>query len=291
MEIVNRARANAVALETTLLVHGVPAEAAPGLAAELNDAVRAQGAEPALIGVVAGTPTVGMTDDELATLLAAGDVPKVNTANLGLAIHRKTHGATTVSTTIELAAAAGVRVFATGGIGGVHRDSAETWDVSSDLHALARWPVAVVTSGVKSILNVEGTREMLETLGVPVVGYRCDAFPSFYRRGSAAGVDARFDDARELARFVGAELARAGRGVVIANPIPEPDELPEADLAAWTAQAHAEAEAAEIRGRAVTPFVLSRLHSISGGRTLKANVALAISNAGVAGSIAAGLGC
>lgn len=278
-----------MALETTLLVHGVPADAAPGLAAKLSEAVRAQGAEPALIGIVNGTPTVGMTDDELAVLLGAGEVPKVNTANLGIAIHRKTHGATTVSTTIELAALAGVRVFATGGIGGVHRDSAVTWDISSDLHALARWPVAVVTSGVKSILNVSGTREMLETLGVPVVGFRCDAFPAFYRRASEAGVDARFDDAADLAAFVAAELARNGRGVVIANPIPEPHEIGAADLDAWTDQAHAEATQQGIGGRAVTPFVLSRLHEISGGRTLGANVELALDNARLAGRVAAGM--
>ncbi len=287
MKIVNRASSNAVALETTLLVHGVPADAARELASRLGETVRSQGAEPALVGVVRGTPTVGMSDDELAALLDAGEVPKVNTANLGLAVHRGTHGATTVSTTIELAAAAGVRVFATGGIGGVHRDSAESWDISADLHAIERHPVAVVTSGVKSILHVTGTREMLETLGVPVVGFRTDSFPAFYQRTSQATVDARFDDAGELAAFVAAELDRTGRGIVVANPIPEPDEIAQADLEAWVAQAELEAARSGVRGRGVTPFMLSRLHAISDGRTLAANIALAIDNARVAGLIAA----
>lgn len=276
-----------MALETTLLVHGVPKASAADLAGRLGTAVRDAGAEPALVGVVSGTPTVGMTDAELATLLDAPEVPKVNTANLGIALHRRTHGATTVSTTCELAAAAGVRVFATGGIGGVHKDSADTFDVSSDLHALARFPVAVVTSGVKSILDVAATREVLETMGVPVVGYRCDRFPSFYTRESEAGLDARFDDADDLAAFVGSELARTGRGVVVANPIPEPDEIPETDLAGWVAQAEREAADAGVRGRDVTPFILGRLHEISAGRTLTANIALALSNAALAGQIAA----
>jgi pseudouridine-5'-phosphate glycosidase len=197
--------------------------------------------------------------------------------------------ATTVSATMELAAAVGVRVFATGGLGGVHQDLACNLDVSSDLAAFTRFPVAVVASGVKAILDVEGTREALETLGVPVIGYRTDAFPAFYLRASAARVDARFDDAAELARFVSAELARTGRGVLVCNPIPETEEIPRADWDAWLEQAEDEAEHAGVRGREVTPFMLSRLHRLSGGRTLRANLALVKDNAALAATIAAGM--
>jgi len=286
MDLVNRAEPHAVALETTLLVHGVPRAEAPALAVQIDSAVRERGAAPAIVGLVAGVPTVGMTDAELAELLATDGVPKANTTNLGVLIHRRAHGATTVSATMELAAAARVRVFATGGIGGVHRDYGRRWDVSADLAALARFPVAVVSSGVKSLLDVVATREALETLGVPVVGYRCDRFPAFYRRESDAGVDARFDDPAELAGFVAAELTRTGRGVLIANPIPEPDELPAGLLEGWTARAHASAEEAGATGRDVTPHVLAHLHQISEGRTLAANIALVLSNARLGGAIA-----
>lgn len=284
MHVVSRAGPRAVALETTLLVHGVPRDAAPALASSLRDAVRKGGGEPAIVGVIGGTPTVGLTDDELQVLLDAPRVPKANTPNLGVLLHRRQHAATTVSTTMELASAAGVRVFATGGLGGLHRGLAQRPDISADLAALTRFPVAVVTSGVKSLLDVEGTRELLETLGVPVVGYQTDRFPAFYLRESDAGVDARFDDLGDLAAFVGAELARTGRGIVVANPIPKAHELPRADWDAWLAQAHSQVGPGA-DGRDVTPKVLAALHQVSGGRTLRANIALALWNAEVAGGI------
>lgn len=291
MDIVIRAGRKAVALETTLLVHGVPTGDAPGLARELAEAVRQAGAIPALVGIVSGRPIVGMTDDELATLLRSpGDVPKANTSNLGAILHRRSHGATTVSATMELAAAAGLRVFATGALGGVHKGFARTLDISSDLAALARYQIAVVTSGVKSLLDVAATREALETQGTPVVGYRTDDFPAFYQRSSpdgACGVDARFDDLDDLAAFVQSELARTGRGVVVANPIPREHELAAEDWRRWLAQAEQEAKEAGVSGRGVTPFILSRLHAISGGATLRANLVLAKENAAVAGAIAA----
>lgn len=289
MHLVNRADPPAVALETTLLVHGVPAADAPALAVRLDEAVRAAGATPAVVGLVAGVPIVGLTDAELAELLATEAVAKANTTNLGVLMHRRAHGATTVSATVELAAAAGVRVFATGGLGGVHRGYGTHWDVSADLAALTRFPVAVVASGVKSLLDVVATREALETLGVPVVGYRCDRFPAFYRRESDAGLDARFDDPRDLAAFVAAELARTRRGVLVANPIPEPDELPAGLLEGWIARAHASAVEHGVTGRGVTPHVLAHLHEISAGRTLAANIALALANARLAGEIAVSL--
>jgi pseudouridine-5'-phosphate glycosidase len=274
----------AVALETTLLLHGVPKPEALPLAAELAQIVRAAGAHPALVGVVAGTPTVGMSEIELGLLLNADKVPKVNTASLGIALHRKGHAATTVSTTMELAAAAGVRVFATGGLGGVHKGFGTTLDVSADLAAFTRFPVAVVCSGVKSLLDVEATRESLETLGVPVVGYRTDRFPAFYLKASAAKVDARFDDATDLARFAAAEMARTGRGVVVCNPIPDADEIARADWDRWYEQAAALAKGAG--GRDVTPAILGHLHQVSGGATLRANLALIRSNTGLAAQLA-----
>ena len=285
--MIRRTPPNSVVLETTLLAHGVPPDAALPLHRELSRIVVDAGAHPALVGVIGGVPVVGMTDDELGVMLAADELPKLNTANLGVAIARGLSGATTVSVTMELAAAAGVGVFATGGIGGVHRGYGAQLDISADLAALTRFPVAVVASGVKSILDVESTREALETLGVPVIGYRTDTFPAFYRRGSAAGVDARFDDAAELAAYCRAETNRTGRGVLVCNPIPEADELAEADWDAWHLAAIERAERQGATGRAVTPAVLGALHELSDGRTLAANLALVKSNAALVGTLAA----
>ena len=275
-----------VALESTLLLHGVPREAAKGLARELAAIARARGATPLLVGVVAGEPVVGLSDAQLDTLLAAPHVEKINTASLGVSLHRRTHGATTVSTTMELAARAGVRVFATGGLGGVHRSLAERLDISADLFAFTRFPVAVVTSGCKSILDVVGTRELLETLGVPVVGFRTDAFPAFYLRDGGTGVDARFDDPADLAAYLRHELARTGRGVVVANPIPAADELKPDQWSTWLAQAEARARANGAAGRGVTPAVLAALHEVSGGATLRANLALVKANTDLAATLA-----
>lgn len=288
--------ARRVALETTLLVHGVPAAASKDLARRLAAICREEGAEPALVGVVGGRPIVGMSDAELDQLLAAaagpgGGVAKLNTGNLGPMLFRRGHGATTVSATMELAARAGVSVFATGGLGGVHRSAPgdPALDISADLQAFNRFPVAVVTSGVKSILDVGATREVLETLGVCVVGYRTDEFPAFYLRRCpqlVGKVDARFDDAAELARFVRFELARTGRGIVVCNPIPAEHEIAPADWARWLAAAEERARAVGATGRAVTPAVLGALHEVSGGATLRANIALVESNTRLAAKIA-----
>jgi len=275
----------AVALETTLLCHGVPRESALPLADELDAIVRQAGSVPAIVGVLNGTATVGITRDELIMLLDAGPVAKVNTANIGLALHRRLHAATTVSATMELAAAAGVRVFATGGIGGIHRGYSQRFDVSSDLTALTRFPVAVVCSGVKSLLDVVATREALETLGIPVVGYQADRFPAFYVRDGGTGVDARFDDVNELAAFVRFELERTQRGVLIANPIPPDAQIASLQWETWRAEAMA--RIGDVQGRDVTPRVLSLLHELSGGRTLQANLALVRNNTALAAAIAA----
>lgn len=277
----------AVALETTLLVHGVPPEFAEGLHRELEQIVSAQDALPALIGLVCGVPTVGLEGEELRTMLNQGNsIAKVNSANLGVLVHWGAHGATTVSATMEIAWRAGIRVFATGGLGGVHRDYGCRLDVSSDLAAFTRFPVCVVSSGVKGLLDVEATREVLETLGVTVVGYRTDEFPAFYQRSSGALVDARMDDVDELAGFVRHELARTGRGVLVCQAISEDEEIPSDEFEEWLERAEEEAEGSGVVGRGVTPFVLGRLHELSGGRTLQANLELVKANARLAGLIA-----
>lgn len=287
-----------VAMETTLLVHGVPRASARELAGRLAAIVQAQGATPTLVGVLAGRPIVGMSEQELGVLLSVQSVKKINTSNLGAAMHMGWHGATTVSATMELAAGAGVRVFATGGMGGVHPIDAGGFklDISADLGAMARFPVAVVSSGVKSILDVASTREMLETLGVVVAGFQTDDFPAFYLRrapGGVSGVDVRFDDVRELARFARKEMMRTGRGVLVCNPVPAAHEIEEASWNAWLAAARQRVDsgtaAAGAAGRDVTPALLAALHEVSGGATLRANIALVEDNARVAGQLARAL--
>lgn len=275
-----------VALESTLLLHGVPKDAALPLADALDQLVRGAGAWPALVAVIGGRGVVGVSRDQLAGLLVQPAVAKLNTSSLGVALARKQSGATTVSTTMELAAAAGVRVFATGGLGGVHRGYGEHLDISTDLMALTRFPVAVVASGCKSILDVPSTRELLETLGVPVIGWQTDRFPAFYQRDGGVGVDARFDDMDELAAFARSELVRTGRGMVIANPIPVAAEIPASQWLMWLAEAEQRARAEGATGRDVTPAILNAVHAISGGATLKANIALVKSNALVAARLA-----
>lgn len=237
---------------------------------------------------------MGMNDEQLDAMLSARDqVGKVNTANAGVAMFRGRHAATTVSTTMELAARAGVSMFATGGIGGVHRraSAASPLDVSADLVAFTRFPVAVVTSGVKSILDLASTREVLETLGVPVVGYQTDEFPAFYLRepdvGGVGRVDVRFDDAKELARFVRFELARTTRGVVICNPISPEHAIKRADWQRWLDEAEREVAAATGGGgRNATPALLGALHRVSNGATLRANIELVVGNARLAAQVA-----
>lgn len=289
-----------VALETTLLVHGVPASAAKDLAHSLASIVRAQGAVPAIVGIRSGRPIVGMSDDDLAQLLSAPpqSIPKLNTANLGQAILNKSHGATTVSTTMELAAAAGVSVFATGGLGGVHHQPSNrhspAFDISADLFAFTRFPVAVVASGVKSILDIAATREVLETLGIPVVGFQTSDFPAFYLRKSpdqqVGPVDVRIDDVSELARFCRGELARTRRGIVICNPVPAEHELSPVQWATWLKAAEVKvAQSPHAHGRAATPALLAALHELSRGATLRANIALVENNTRLAAQLARAL--
>lgn len=288
-EFVNRAISPAVALETTLLIHGLPADKATTVHNRLTSEITKQGANPALVGLVKGVPTVGMTPDELEALLAESSVPKVNTSNLGHAIFTRASGATTVSTTMEFAEKAGVRLFATGGIGGVHAGYSEHLDISADLLALTRHRLAVIASGCKNILDIAATRELLETLGVPVVGYQTSEFPAFYQRESGLPVDARFDDPNELAAFLAFELARSGRGVLVANPIPQDAEIPREQWDEWLSKARSLPSVTQSAGRDATPALLAEVHRLSDGQTIDANIELACSNARLAATLAASL--
>jgi pseudouridylate synthase len=281
-----RAGIDSVALETTLLAHGLPPEAGAVLASELCRMVIDRGVRPAVVGVIRGQVVVGLSADELREFLQQGTgLAKANTSNLGALLFGGHSAATTVSTTLELAAAAGVRIFATGGLGGVHRGYGQHLDISSDLLALTRFPLAVVASGVKSILDVAATREALETLGIPVVGFKTDWFPAFYLRETELRVDARFDDIDELASYLAFELSRSHRGVLVANPVPQEEAITPDDFAKWLAEAQKQAEAAGARGRDLTPSLLSHLHEVSQGATLRTNIALVKSNTDLAAQL------
>jgi pseudouridine-5'-phosphate glycosidase len=285
-----RRRKPVVALETTLVTHGLPHPQGLDAALELEQIVRACGAVPATVGILDGAVRVGLVRAELERLANARDVAKVNLGNLAAVIASNTPGSTTVAATLFVAAEAGIRVFATGGIGGVHRDAAQSGDVSVDLVALGRFPVAVVCAGAKAILDLPRTVEMLETLGVPVLGFGTDEFPAFYRRSSGQRVDRRCDAVDDLARVARAhwELGLT-TGVLIANPIPEADELPRAAYELALEGALAEAAERGLRGREVTPFLLDRLSELTGGATVKANLALLRNNARVAAELARAL--
>jgi pseudouridine-5'-phosphate glycosidase len=279
-----------VALETTLVTHGLPHPQGLETALELEGLVRAGGATPATVGILDGAVRVGLARAELERLATAGDVAKVNPGNLAAVVAAGAPGSATVAATMFVAAQVGIRVFATGGIGGVHRDAAASGDVSADLVALARFPVAVVCAGAKAILDLAKTVEMLETLGVPVLGFGTDEFPAFYRRSSGQRVDRRCDSVDELARVARAHWALGlGTGVLVANPIPAADELPRAAYEQALESALAEAAERGLRGREVTPFLLDRLRDLTGGATVKANLALLRNNARVAAELARAL--
>lgn len=284
------ARRPVVALETTLVTHGLPPGEGTDAAAELEGAVRESGAVPATIGVVAGRVRVGLSRDEVASLAAAPGVQKLNPGNLAPAVASDRPGSTTVAATIMIAARVGIEVCATGGIGGVHHGAHETGDVSADLFALARYPVAVVCSGAKAMLDLPRTVELLESLGVPVLGFRTDCFPAFYRRETRLSVDARIDDVEHLAAAVRAhvDLARAG-GLLVANPIPAEFEMPEDVYLQSLDRAVDDAEKAGVRGRAVTPFLLERVRQLTEGASLFSNRALLVNNARLAGLLAVAL--
>ncbi len=277
-----------VALESTIVAHGLPWPDNLPIAHELEDAVRAAGAVPATIAIIEGRPCVGL-DAETLELLARDGAKLSKAGAIDIAVHmaRKTSAATTVSATSALANRYGIRVFATGGIGGVHRGDAG--DVSHDLVALARTPIAVVSAGAKSILDLGRTLEMLETLGVLVIGYRTSEFPAFYTATSGLQLDHRVESAAELATIIRTHWSLGGGGVLVANPIPDEAALDGDMIAAAIESAVAEASARDVHGKRLTPFLLARLAEVTGGASIRANRALAINDATVAGELAVAL--
>ncbi len=279
-----------VALETTLVTHGLPHPDGVEAARVLENDVVQGGAVPATIGVLDGRVKVGLTLDELHRLAQEPGTAKLNLSNFAAQLASGRPGSTTVAATMFVAAHAGIEVFATGGIGGVHRDVERSHDVSADLYALARHRVAVVCAGAKAVLDLARTVEMLESLGVPVFGFGTAEFPAFYRRGSGLPVDARFDEVEPLARAVRAHFdLRVGGGAVVAIPIPAEHELPRERYESALATALREASEKQVRGRAVTPFLLDRLRQLTEGSSVFSNLALLRNNARLAAALAGAL--
>jgi pseudouridine-5'-phosphate glycosidase len=284
------ARRPVVALETTLVTHGLPFGEGLLTAIELEAEVRARGAVPATVGVLDGKLVVGLSEAELSRLASSGDVAKLNPSTIAGRLAGGGPGSTTVAATLFAAHRAGIAVLATGGIGGVHRGAGHTGDVSADLMALARFPVAVVCAGAKAVLDLARTLEALETLGVPVYGFGTDRFPAFYRRDSGLPLDRRFDAVGDLAAAVRAHRELGlGTGVVVANPIPAECEMPADQYEAALATALREVEEKQVRGREVTPFLLARLNELTEGGSVFSNRALLLDNARIAAELAAAL--
>lgn len=277
-----------VALESTVLAHGLPRPRNLQVGRALEGGVREGGAVPATVAVLAGEPVVGLTPAELERVAMAEGVLKLSTRDVPLAVARRADGATTVASTMWLAHRAGIEVFATGGIGGVHRGALP--DVSADLTELGRTPMVVVCAGAKAILDLPATREALETAGVLVVGWRTDELPAFYSRESGLGVDARVESAAEAAALWRAhrELGLPG-ALLLCVPPPEEAAIPAAEIEAVIAGAVAAAGAVGVRGKEITPFLLGRIGEETGGRSLETNVALLRSNARVAAEVAVAL--
>ena len=277
-----------VALESTIVTHGMPYPDNVSTARAVEAAVREGGAVPATIVVLGGRIRVGLSDGEIEALGQAKGVMKLSRADLAYAVAMGRDGSTTVAATMICAHLAGLRVFATGGIGGVHRGMEATLDVSADLDELGRTPVTVVCAGAKALLDLPRTLEYLETRGVPVVGYRTDRFPAFWSRDSGLPAPLRLDSPGDVAALAAAQrrLGLPG-GVLVANPVPEADEIPAGEIAAQIDEAVADAARLGIGGKGVTPFILSRMLDLTGGRSLRTNVALILGNARLAAEIAA----
>lgn len=280
-----------VALESTIITHGMPYPQNLEMARAVESIVRDNGAVPATIALLGGKLRVGVEGEVLETLAQTGkDAAKASRRDVAaLLVQRKTAG-TTVATTMQIADLVGIHVFATGGIGGVHRGAESTFDISADLRELSQTPVAVVCSGAKSILDIPKTLEVLETNGVPVIGYQTDVFPAFFARTSPYGVDYRLDTPGEVAEVIvmQRELGMPG-GLLIANPIPEADALDGAEIENRIAAAIADADAADVSRKDLTPYLLNRIFELTGGKSLEANIALVKNNAAVAARIAVAL--
>ncbi|CAM3408726.1 pseudouridine-5'-phosphate glycosidase [Nocardioides dubius] len=276
-----------VALESTIISHGMPYPQNVEMAREVEEIVRQNGAVPATIAILDGVPRIGLTPDDLEVLASHPDVAKVSVRDIPYVMARGTHGATTVAATMRFAALAGIKVFVTGGLGGVHRGAPESFDISADLTEFSTTDVAVVSAGVKSILDIGLTLEKLETLGVPVLVEGSDEFPSFYSRSSGHAAPMRVDGAEQIAAVMKAkwELGIAG-GVVVAHPIPEADEIPAEEIGGIIEQALADMDALGIHGKEATPYLLGRIVEITGGASLTANIALVRANARLGAAIA-----
>ncbi|HEX9595939.1 MAG TPA: pseudouridine-5'-phosphate glycosidase [Anaerolineales bacterium] len=277
-----------VALESTVVTHGLAQGVNLELARAMEDIVRAAGSVPATIAVLDGRLCVGLEAAELDRLATDPNVRKLSTRDLAPALIDKASGGTTVAATLRVAALAGIRVFATGGIGGVHRGSG--WDISADLLELARQPVLLVCAGAKAILDLPATLEHFETLGVPVLGYRTDEFPAFYSIESGLPVSARVDSPNAAGALARAHWELGGGGLLLAAPPPAESALLKIEVDAWIAQALVEAEAQSIHGQAVSPYLLSRVSELSGGKSMAANLALLKNNAQIAAQVAKFLG-
>ena len=277
-----------VALESTIISHGLPAESSAATARLIEDAVRRGGAVPATVAVVDGVVRVGLDDEHLLRVAEGADVVKTSIRDLGPVLATGVTGATTVAATAYVAHRCGLRVFATGGLGGVHRGARDSWDESADLAALAAVPVTVVCAGVKSILDTAATLERLETLSVPVLGYRTDRMPGFYVRDAGLPVPWRTDSPEEVAAVMRARDALAlPQGLVLAQPVAPEDEM-DAGLHEQTlSEGLAEVERRGISGKDVTPFLLGWFHERTAGASLRANVALVLANAELAATVAA----
>lgn len=279
-----------VALESTIITHGMPFPKNLEMARDVEAAIREAGAVPATIALMDGRIHIGLDDATLEALARARDVMKVSRADLAVCLTTRRTGATTVAATMICAALAGIRVFATGGIGGVHRGAETSFDISADLQELARTPVTVVAAGAKAILDLPKTLEVLETLGVPVIAFGQDPLPAFWSRDSGLAAPLRMDDPAQIARagLLRTDLGLAG-GQLVVNPIPEADEIPRATMIPVVEQALAEAEAQGIAAKSVTPFLLQRIFELTRGRSLDANIALVLNNARLAARIAAAM--
>ena len=279
-----------VALETTIVTHGMPYPENVATARSLEREIRRAGATPATIAVIDGVIRAGLADQELEWLGSAKEVLKLSRNDLAYAIASRKHGETTVAATMICANLAGIRVFATGGIGGVHRGAEASFDISADLEELASTPVAVVCAGAKALLDLPKTLEYLETRGVPVIGYRTAEFPAFWSRSSGLAAPIRLDSVQEIADLLRVKWGLGLRGgAVIANPVAAADEIPAPEMAAFLVASVAEAERDRVTGKAVTPRILARLVEMTGGRSLRTNIALVESNARLAAGIAVAL--
>lgn len=276
-----------VSLESTIISHGMPYPKNKETALALEAIIREEGAVPATIGIIDGEIVIGMNEEEIEAFSTRKGIRKVSKRDLPIVMARKEWGATTVSATILCSAMAGIDIFATGGIGGVHRGAEKTWDVSRDLYELGSEPTMVICSGAKAILDLPKTIEVLETQGVSVLSYQSETFASFYSRSSGLPVDAAFRDPAEAAAILKArrDLGLTG-GVLVSNPCPEEMALPNEYIEKAIDEAVKEAEEQKITGKAVTPFLLSRIATITGGESLETNMALVKNNARLAAKIA-----